>query len=284
MIKQFLHTMAGMLIYSISLSQHTRTDNLSPGLALPATTTTRPAQAVPERTDNDPVILPPAGDVTGHDNGAILFKGTVKNNRLHGNWQSWYANENPCDSGRLVKGVPTSEWKHWNREGQLVSLRTYDASKLQRVKNEIRRNHPKEAVYPLTALHRKNTRHAAQYMHAGYSFDFGGRVHPASLREAVAHNITSGNKYRPLFDECLHHGLYMNWYDNGTTKDSGHYRNGLKEGIWLHRKADGSYQTGVYRHGQKNAEWKEYDAKQRLAHLHFYNRKGQLEWSKKMGR
>jgi antitoxin component YwqK of YwqJK toxin-antitoxin module len=279
MIKYILSTGIGMLLCSIAISQQ-----LSDAVD-PVEINSSPDNSVVVNTNDKEkkrFDLPAEGKIIAHVNETILYSGKVKKHRLHGIWQSWYSNSNPCDSGAFVKGVPTGEWKHWDINGQLLSVRSYDAGKLSRVKDEIRRNHPKDVVFPLTALHKKNSRRAKYYMHAGYSFDFiDHHPHDFSLQQAVANNITPGNKYRPLFDECLHHGLYMNFYENGIVKDSGYYKYGLKESLWIHRDTDGSYVFGVYKNGLRQKDWKRYNSKGKLIAIIFYNRKGEEQWRKR---
>jgi antitoxin component YwqK of YwqJK toxin-antitoxin module len=280
MIKRILNTIVGLLLYSICISQHNPPIQ-SAVINIPSINSISIAG---NSLGNPGIILPGTGGVTGYDNGVILFSGNVRKHRLHGQWQSWYANQVRCDSGRLVKGVPSGEWKHWNSSGQLIALRTYDANRLQRVKDEIRRNHPKETVFPLVALHRKNSAKANRYMQAGYSFGYNGFHYRVSLEEAVKHNITDGNRYRPLFDECLHHGLFLNYYDNGMVRDSGYYKYGLRNGVWIHREKDGSYESGLYKNGMKQQEWKVYDANNNILSVAFFDRKGLMEWEKKISR
>jgi antitoxin component YwqK of YwqJK toxin-antitoxin module len=279
MTKCILNIIIGLLYGTLSVSQHNQAE-ATPGITIPSIN----SFPVASNQEYSGIALPATGEIKGHDNGVILYSGNVRRRRLHGDWQSWYANKVRCDSGKMVKGVPTGEWKHWSSSGQLMALRTYDAGRLQRVKNEIQRNHPKEVVFPIVALHKKSSQKAIRYMQAGYSFGFTDQNRRTTLKEAVEYNITTGNSYRPLFDECLHHGLYMNFYENGTVRDSGHYEHGLKTGIWLHGAQDGSYQTGIYKNGMKQKEWKHFDAKNNLQSIAFFGRKGNLEWEKKIKR
>jgi hypothetical protein len=281
MIKYILCTGIGILLCSITRSQHI-TDGTDPAeinflensLAIVG----------PVAKNKISFDLPDQDKVMANAGEAILYSGTLKKHRLHGSWRSWYDNQNLCDSGTFVKGFPDGEWKHWDIYGKLLTIRHYDADKLLRIKNEMQRNHPKNVLYPLVALFNKNRRLAKRYTEAGYSFAFTDqRVNRLSLQQAVGNNTTPGNIYRPLFDECLHHGLYMNFFDNGNIKDSGYYKNGLRDGIWIHQDAaDNSYMSGVYKNGVKQGDWKQYDAKDRLITFIFYNKKGEEEWRKKI--
>ncbi|MBL7740014.1 MAG: hypothetical protein JNK14_12415 [Chitinophagaceae bacterium] len=283
MVKYILSTGTGVILCSII---STRQFTVTADPAETKFTFDKIVYADPPVNDKPRFGLPEEGDVAAHHTNEIkLYSGTVKRHKLHGDWQSWYSNQQLCDSGSFFKGLPVGEWKHWNSSGQLIAIRHYDASKFFRIQNEFTRSGPKQVVYPLTKLYRKNRRQANYYMHASYSFSFDDHhPHHFSLQQAVQNNITPGNSYRPLFDECLHHGLYMNFYSNGAVKDSGYYKNGLKDGIWIHREESGSYVTGVYKNSLKTGDWKQYDAKGKLQYFIFYDKKGREEWRKRIGR
>ncbi len=87
------------------------------------------------------------GSVTGYVNNQLLFSGTAKKHKLNGRWVSFYATNSLLDSGYLHNGIPDGEWKRWDSAGQLIAIRNYDAGKLQRVKEEMRLNHPKRNFY-----------------------------------------------------------------------------------------------------------------------------------------
>ncbi|MBC7946726.1 MAG: hypothetical protein H7Y42_02520 [Chitinophagaceae bacterium] len=280
MIKYFLSTGIGMLFCSISFSQLSNADD--PVQTFLSENSVKSVSTTPG--ENQWLELPKDGEVISESTEMARYSGYIKRNRLHGSWQSWYTNQRLCDSGSFFKGVPTGEWKHWSAGGGLLAIRNYDATKLLRVKDEIRRNHPRYSGYPLTRIYKKNRVQAVHYLRAGYSFSFSDqRKYSYSLQDAVKNNITPGNSYRPLFDECLHHGLYMNFYSNGLVKDSGYYNNGLREGLWIHKEATGSYVQGAYRNGVRTGDWKRYDTNNRITAIIIYNKKGVEEWRKTMG-
>lgn len=281
MLKYILNTGIGMLLCSISSSQQPAIAAESAEKELIITVHPNSSAIV---NDKPRFGLPEEGDVTAaYPNEIRLYSGTVKRHKLHGQWKSWYSNQRLCDSGTFFKGLPVGEWKYWNMDGRLMAIRHYDASKYLRIKNEFLRSGPKQVVYPITKLYRKNRQKANYYMHAGYSFSFDDHhPHHFSLQQAVENNITEGNPYRPLFDECLHHGLYMNFYSNGAVRDSGYYKNGLRDGVWIHREENGAWLMGAYKNSLKSGDWKQYNAKGKLESVIFYNKKGNEEWRKKL--
>jgi antitoxin component YwqK of YwqJK toxin-antitoxin module len=227
-------------------------------------------------------IVPAEGTVASFaGNDVRSYSASVKRHKLHGDWKSWYSNQQLCDSGSFVKGIPDGEWKRWDIKGQLLSIRHYDASRLIKLKSEMRRPHPRMAVYPLTALYYKNRRQAEYYIASAYSFGFTTDRRIASLEAAVENNITPGNSYQPVFDECLHHGLYMNFYSDGRVKDSGYYKNGLRDRVWIHREITGTYLVGTYANGLKQGEWKQYNKNDKLQTVIVYDKRGKEKWKKR---
>ncbi|HEX2848846.1 MAG TPA: hypothetical protein VHN59_20025 [Chitinophagaceae bacterium] len=222
------------------------------------------------------------GIITESLNERKLYSGHVKRKKLHGNWESWYQNGQLCDSGILVSGLPDGEWKYWNEQGQLLALRTYSADKYKRIQMELSRYTPKRAAYPLTVMYHKDRSAASKYLHSSYSFPHTiKRIDDRSLQQWVTANITPGNSYHPVFDQSLHHGLFMNFFPDGQVKDSGYYENGLRQGVWVHREApDGTSQMGAYKNGFRIKEWRIYTHSGKLAGMIFYNNKGE-EYSRK---
>lgn len=225
----------------------------------------------------------PAGAVINEShNGARLYTTSSTGTKLNGGWQSWYPNGLSCDSGRLVKNIPDGEWKCWNEKGQLLAIRHYDAAKFHQVLEEMRRYNPKRNFYMLAALYQQNRPAALQYLDMSYSFPSVRDNNYSSISELVLSNV-SGNLYRPVFEQCLQDGLYMNYFDNGSSKDSGYYKNGLRHGLWVHRDAvAANWQQGAYQNGHRVKEWKIYNRDNKLLELIFYTKKGQVSWRKKM--
>ncbi len=206
-----------------------------------------------------------------------LYSGNVRRKKLHGNWESWYQSGQLCDSGKLVSGLPDGEWKHWNEQGQLIALRTYSSDKYNRIQMELSRYTPRRAAYPLTVMYYKNRSAATKYLHSSYSFPHTiRRIDDQSLQQWVTANITPGNVYHPVFDQSLHHGLFMNFFPDGKAKDSGYYQNGLRQGVWIHRDApDGASRMGAYKNGIRVKEWRVYAPSGKLVGMIFYNNKGE---------
>ena len=224
------------------------------------------------------------------ENGDTLFLGDLKRGKLHGTWMSWYHPEQLCDSGKLVRNVPDGVWKSWYSNGQPRSVRTYSAFMLHRVKEEIPRRGTKATWFAITDIARTDPSYAWQLLTPVYSYvtlavnAANPQVAaPRSLEERAEQNILSGyHPYLPPFTECLHHGLYMNYYPNGQVKDSGLYHNGLREGVWMEWLNNGTmYSTGAYHRGRKHDSWKYYTPSGRLIGIKIYNRRGKEISSKR---
>ncbi|OSZ77528.1 hypothetical protein CAP36_14200 [Chitinophagaceae bacterium IBVUCB2] len=232
------------------------------------------------------IQLPADGAVSAQLQQQLLFSGHVKKQKLHGAWESFYPGNKKLDSGYLRNGVPDGEWKRWDSSGHLLAIRQYDAGKLQQVKEEMRLAHPKKYFYTLSALYKTDRLQALYAISAAYSFSFNQQKRSMqSLLQMVENNSNTANSYIPVFNECLHHGLYMNFFAGGIARDSGYYKNGLRDGVWLHRNsAAGYYFIGSYKNGSPVKEWKQYDEDGRLYAIIFYNKEGREEWTKKIRR
>jgi len=210
--------------------------------------------------------MPAKGSVSGfHSDGRIRYSGSVKKFRLNGEWKSWFEDNTLHDEGMLVKGIPDGQWKVWYPNGKLRFIRTYSSDKLLRVKQQWLRPNPKMPNYYITTLYQSNRSKATALVKSNYSF-----------RE------TKGdNSYSPVFTDCIHHGLFMNFYENGNTKDSGYYKSGLRNGVWIEGiNIEEGFWTGNYTNGIKSGTWKRFNRQDRMMELIEY-KKGREDWRKK---
>ncbi len=229
--------------------------------------------------------LPERAIISESYNGTRLFSVSVHGSKLNGNWQSWYATGVLCDSGRLINNLPDGEWKHWNEKGELLAIRHYSADKFQRVMQEMLRYNPKRSFFYLSELYQKDKQAALNYLTAAYSFPSGRSAPVHSLKQLVISNISKSDSYRPVFEQSLQDGLYMNFFPGGSIRDSGYYKNGVRTGKWIHRdSADGPWRLGAYQHSIKIKEWKYYDKNNKLLELIVYDNRGHINWRKKINR
>jgi antitoxin component YwqK of YwqJK toxin-antitoxin module len=276
MINYIFCAWIGVLITIVVQGQHTGSASKTTIIQRPATGINIPVTLFQQ---SNPYALPRKGEIIGRIDEKMIYRATVKDHRLNGVWQSWYGNGNSLDSGILINGIPDGEWKVWDSAGRLLAVRHYDADKYQRISNEIKLDHPRHSFYSLTQLYKKDPPSAKWRLQAGYSFSFSdARNNASSLQQIVESNIGNIADYRPVFNECLQHGVFINYFSNGMLKDSGYYKDGLKEGLWIHHNSPaGSWFTGMYRNGMRQYEWKQYTASGQLVLLIFYNKMGEEE-------
>jgi antitoxin component YwqK of YwqJK toxin-antitoxin module len=196
---------------------------------------------------------------------------------LHDAWQSFYSNAQRCDSGRFDKGIPDGEWRTWYPNGQLKTIRYFHSKKYHYIRNDLKRNHPRIQLYAIT---RYAGRNAGRHFLPQYDGKAGVSLN-ASLLEKIQHNTTNdGSGYVPPFQSCIHHGLFVNYDENGAIKDSGYFDNGLKQGLWrLQVNNRRGYAIGLFNHGMRKGQWKYYDEANKLVYTEFYKPDGKLkEW------
>ena len=165
---------------------------------------------------------------------------------------SWHPETKLRDSGKLRKGIPDGTWKGWYADGNPRYVRTYSYDKYTRIGQEIKK-HPRFIFTPLAREAKEDPRVLAAATDAR-----------ASLPSAP-------------FEQCLHHGLYINYAAGGRIVDSGYYQNGLREGYWEEWDATANRKhSGAYRHGKRYGSWTIRDENGRTRSILQYNRKGQL--------
>ena len=218
-----------------------------------------------------------------YPNGNKKYEGKKLKEQLHGQWTSWWSNGKKLDSGLLVKGMPDGAWIMHYMDGTPRFIRTYSFDKWQQFQNEKTSYHPKRVSMPLTELYHKNKTQARKYTKAGYTFCAiqNCNRYKAGMQQTVDQNI-SEQHYHPVFQNGLLHGAFANYFPDGSVKDSGNYKNGLPEGLWIKWTDDKQYYwNGFYHHGLKNKEWKLYASNGKLVRIVSY-REGKYLWRKDM--
>lgn len=203
----------------------------------------------------------PDGKVEGvHSEKGIRYSGHFRNYLLHGNWISWYDNNSKHDEGHLKKGIPDGTWKVWYSNGQLRSVRTFSWDKYKRVTQQWKTANPRQVNYRLTEIYQADRKRAYSYLQSDYAF--------RSLED-----------YAPVFRSGLLHGIYLNYFENGSLKDSGFYKNGLKDGLWIEKTNPSSYWTGTYKNAERTGTWKLFSSNKQLLEMVVY-KNGKEDWRK----
>ncbi len=206
------------------------------------------------------------GMLTAFTSGTEFFSTHFRGNRLHGQWRSLYNNGALLDSGSFANNMPDGEWRSWYVNGKLRSIRTYSATKWYSVRSEVTRGNTKISFYSFSKF-------------ASWRNNLFENI--TSTKSSFATLATSSETYDPPFSYCFHHGLYMNFYHNGMVKDSGYYKDGLRDGLWNEFFDNGQLNAaGAYYRGEKDSGWKYYNRKGKLIMLSQYKH-GRLIRSKR---
>ena len=222
-----------------------------------------------------------AGEVEGMHEGKILFKSFVKNKKLQGSWTSFHANGQMLDSGNFIKGIPDGVWKIWDSSGNLLKVRHYDADLFFRIREDIRTKHPRYQKFAITTLYITEGEHTLNYLTADYSFSSHSSFSHPTLESLIQNNMNDIGNYQPVFIACAQDGAFINYTSSGLLIDSGNYRNGLKEGLWIHNDIKKKQtEKGFYKKGKRFDIWKTYDASGKLLLLRNYSDQGKLLWEK----
>jgi antitoxin component YwqK of YwqJK toxin-antitoxin module len=207
---------------------------------------------------------------TGLQEGNVKhFDVHFRKQKLHGEWLTYYSNEQLCEEGKFKNNLPDGTWKIWYPDGRLKAIVNYSAEKFNYIKADIRRNHPKDKKYAIT-------RHAAlkKNIRPYFKPHFPDKLKEAeslSILSKIHHNTSSdGSSYAPPFNACLHHGSYISYFENGLVRDSGQYVNGLKHDIWHESLDNGLTAFGYYKHGEKHGQWKYYNAEGTLRYTEHF--------------
>ncbi|HEX2532486.1 MAG TPA: hypothetical protein VHK69_02055 [Chitinophagaceae bacterium] len=198
----------------------------------------------------------------------------IRKGKLHGAWTSYFHNGNRCDSGALVRNLPDGEWKTWYPNGQLKTVRTYRADLYHLVQSDLRRAHPKAQQFAITRQALKG-QDVSRYFQPAYGPKAQDGEH-YSIFQKIGHNTQDRQAhYLPPFHQSLHHGLYLNYTEQGVLSDSGRYVSGLRHGHWKETHA-ATVAEGWYEQGHRKGQWKYFTAEGRLLYTEIYNASGKL--------
>jgi len=187
------------------------------------------------------------GKIAGwYANGMQAIVVHTRKTALHGTWQTWYQNGQLRDAGNFVHNMPNGEWKSWYANGKLRSLRQYDAHKMQMVELAVRQRNPKLAFQLIS---QEAIRHPEKLRNF---------LNPWGSVTGIGKNETA---YKYPFDQCFHHGFFANYFENGVMQQSGFYKDGLKDGLWMQWNDDGiMVSSAYYLHGLSHGAKKEFNS------------------------
>lgn len=214
---------------------------------------------------------------------AIKFIG----DKYKGIWQSHYSNGNRCDSGLLSDNKPDGIWKSWYPNGQLRMEIECDAKRLAAAMDEMQRlyrpgyqpgpalREMKQIVVNAACPHDKLAYRMLYF--SVHPPDIDNTIREVNVRVQSGEHINSFSTDSPPFTECLVHGNYRTWFENGMLKDSGYCNNGIREGVWTEwDEATNMRAVGFYKNGLRWKEWRFYNKEGKLDFVHRYNRQEEI--------
>lgn len=200
------------------------------------------------------------GFIKGYDGaGNLRFDGNYLRNELYGPARTIHTNGTTRDSGMLVMNLPNGEWKFYNPDGSVKSIRNYDAFMWWNIQWSIQTDNPFWNWFAISDVYKKQ---------------------PSNFFNLVNAAATFNNKYSPPFYYCIQHGKVINYHPNGAVADSITYFKGMPDGLWMAYYDNGVLkEKGAYNVGEKIGTWKMQYPSGNLASLKIY-RKGNLIESK----
>jgi antitoxin component YwqK of YwqJK toxin-antitoxin module len=177
------------------------------------------------------------GQIMGTDeSGTTRFEGSYLKNTLTGPARTFHTNGNTRDSGMLLMNLPDGEWKFFQSDGTLKTIRQYNAYLWWSIQWSIQLDNPFWNKFHLSDLYKKR---------------------PASFYKAVIADETFNNQYSAPFYYCIQHGKSVNYHANGSIADSGNYYQGMLDGVWISYHENGVIrEMGAYKMGERIGHWK----------------------------
>jgi antitoxin component YwqK of YwqJK toxin-antitoxin module len=165
----------------------------------------------------------------------LKFIAAYEKDHLNGISKSFHENGNLRDSGNLVLNLPDGEWNFYYPDGQLKSIRNYNAYMWWSVQWSIELQNPFWNRYALSDVYRNER---------------------SRFYESVNAVATFQEKYFPLFEFCMHHGPFISYHPNGVIAEKGNYFQGLKDGVFVEYHDNGIIKSrGAYVAGLKHGNW-----------------------------
>lgn len=141
-----------------------------------------------------------------YENGNLSELSTVKGNKLHGLFKSYYINGSRKESGLYVNDHKDGKWESWYPSGELMLLRSYQLGKL-------------------------------------VTLDGWDRSSNKTIKDCSGVFTFYYDDGKPLstieYLNCEMHGKWVSWYENGQKESEIYYNLGRPVGKWTYWKHDG---------------------------------------------
>ena len=162
-----------------------------------------------------------------HENGQLMYKGFSKKGESHGICKFWYKNGQLEAVGNMKNGIKTGIHKKYYRNGQMYKKWFYkNGIETKRVEVWYENGDKMPVLYDSELEIKGNLIYIklSQKLFSGLQKDF----------------YSDGSiKYKILVKDGKKHGEYVEYYENGEYKQSGSYKNGIKEKGFKYYDQDG---------------------------------------------
>lgn len=178
-----------------------------------------------------------------------------------GLWMTFYPDMNIRNEGLYVNDLKHGYWKYYNKDGNLLRIEKWingvlvdDAQEVAKI--DIRRTiNPETGKLQSIGGYRNNKKEG---IHRTYD-DEGNVIASAQYANGIL--LAQG-----IFDEQgRKQGMWKYFYEDGTLKEEGKYRNNKKEGTWKYYFPDGTIeQIGDFNNDLPEGTWRWYYANKQL--------------------
>lgn len=190
--------------------------------------------------------------------------------KYRGTWVSYYSNGRLCDSGYLINNKPDGLWRGWYPNGQLRVQMQTSAKRLSSATEEMERLYRPGFSPGPHIKEMKQLQVSSVYPYDKFIYrQLYIATHPPDVEDGVGPKAP--------FTECMVHGVFQSWFENGILKDSGYCDNGVREGVWEEWDEEANMRTvGFYKNGLRWKDWRYYNKEGKLDHIKVYNRQEEV--------
>lgn len=209
----------------------------------------------------------------------------IQNGKLHGNYISWYRNQQISEKGTNVNGMKDGLWTQWHENGQKSIEGTYTSGSKDGLWTEWYTNGQKsiEGTYingsedgSWTYWNKNGEKVEINYPDMSImpaNLD-DPRVREKLLAKSVEKNnlqnsgwvkssgsvhsarLTKYYKGLTRFEQGKKHGPSLTWFEDGLKDEEGSYKDNKKDGLWTIWYLNGQKQSeGAYKDDKKDSLW-----------------------------
>lgn len=217
-----------------------------------------------------------------------VYPENIIDKKFKGTWVSYSSNGNLCDSGYLLNGKPHGLWKSWYPNGQPRVQMQCDAKRLDATRSEMERIYkpgysPGPAIREMRELVLSSPYPYEKFLYRQLYLSIHPPRRTDSSEEQVLVLLQSSNSpdlvantfttsERP-FTECMVHGNFQSWFEDGFLQDSGYCDNGIRQGVWQEWDESMNLRAfGFYKNGLRRKDWRYFTREGKLEYIKWFNR------------